>query len=156
MELSPTKSILIGAGVTILGSFLGQVVPFVGICISCAGFIGGGVVAVRHYTKASGTYLTTKDGLAMGAQVGAAAFAMSSFFTLLAWLGMGRPSFLDLIDRFGGLDQLPAEQLEMVETIFTSPLFILSIVLFSLLINVVFGTIGGAIGTSIYKDPNDA
>lgn len=156
MEISPTKSILIGAGVTLAGSFLGQVVPFVGICISCAGFIGGAVVAVRHYTKASGTYLTTREGLGMGAQVGAAAFVMSTFFTLLAWLGMGRPSLLDLIDRFGGLDQLPPDQLEMVETIFTSPMFILSIVVVSLLINVVFGTIGGAIGTSIYKDPNEA
>lgn len=156
MEITPTKSILIGAGVTLLGSFLGQVVPFVGLCISCAGFIGGGVVAVAHFTKTSGTYLTTREGLGMGAQVGAAAFVMSSFLTLLAWLGMGRPSFLDLIDRFGGLEQLPPDQVEMMETIFTSPVFILSIVVISLLVNVVFGTIGGAIGTSIYKDPNEA
>jgi hypothetical protein len=129
---------LIGAALTTLLSNL----PFIGFvnCLLCAGFWGSAILAVWLYRRLSGT-VTVRQGVRIGALTGLLAgilgFALS-FAGLAGAQGLVNNSQFLPPDATKGFEDMPA----WAGIIFN---------LMGVVCNLIFGTIGGWIGGSIFK-----
>jgi len=131
---------LTGAGLTTLISNI----PFVGLvnCALCAGFWGCAIFATWFYRRLSGT-LTVRQGVVIGALTGLLA---GIFGFLLSTIGLaGASGFLNSYGHYltGDAGQGITDSL--------SGLSELGFNLIGVLCNLVFGTVGGFIGGSIFK-----
>lgn len=162
---SKTTSALIGGGAMLaLGtvfSLLQFVIPnpAVGVlssCLSCAGLLVGGGIAVWHYTKTHGVTLTGGQGVALGAQAGLIAAVLGFVLLLLVWLFMGMPSVSDMIaPMIDRNPQITPEQRDQVLAIYDSPIALVMVAVVSLIAYAVAGLIGGAIGAAVFKRGGD-
>ncbi len=151
--MSPkAQSILLGAGVVAVlsTSYLGFV-----NCLCCAGVIAGSMVAVWHYTTNNSLTLPTGEGVLMGvaaAAIGAVAALILNFF--LTSLGLGADEAIRQFMLEYLRDAVPPEQFDEIEdqiaTSATAGAYFLN-GLCGVVIYVIFGAIGGAIGAAVFK-----
>lgn len=149
---SKTQSILIGAlTVGILSTSYIGLINFA----CCLGVILGALVAVWHYTSTNSLTLTAGSGAGLGALAGVGGALIAAVLNyLLALAGLDATAVMNdwIIGQFG--DQMQPEQIadmreqqanaKTIGGIFQGLLF--SVPLFAL-----FGAIGGAIGSRIFK-----
>ena len=132
-------AVLSGAVLTTLVSNL----PFVGLinCLLFAGFWGSAIFAVWLYRRLSGT-LTVGEGVRLGALTGLCAGVLGFALSFAGLAGL--QGILNGAERL-----LPAEALGDVQNIPAWGAIVFN--LFGVLINVIFGTIGGWIGGAIFR-----
>ena len=160
-----TVSILIGGlsiGVvtTILSIFSSNPNSPVSSCIGCficLLYIGTGLLAVWHYTKNTQTTISGGEGAGMGALAGIVAAGLGGVLGLLMRAIGLLPNVDDLIRQLedsGQMDQVPAEQLDLIYQIIEVSAGPLGIVI-GIVFGVIAGVIGGAIGASVFKKGTD-
>ena len=166
---SKTPSILLGAVVTgILGvifSIASQQYQWLGIISCCLVPITGGILAVWHYTT---TYELTIPG-GEGARIGALTAFLGNILAsilavILSFVGIGHNPFSSEAAREAALQQLERQNLppeaydqalQQIER-FTSPEFIFLFALVGLIVYVLIGAVGGAIGSALFKQGDEA
>jgi hypothetical protein len=131
---------LSGAVLTTLVSNL----PIIGLvnCLLCAGFWGSAIFAVWLYRRQSGT-LTVGQGVKIGALTGLCAGVLGF---LLGFIGLAGAAGLSTV--FNSV--LPADATQGMNSVMAS----WGSIVFNLigaLFNIIFGTVGGFIGGSIFK-----
>jgi hypothetical protein len=133
---------LVGAALTTLVSNL-PIIGFVN-CLLCAGFWGSAIFAVWLYRRLSGT-LTIREGIIIGALTGLCAGLLGF---VLGFVGLTGAAGLSNV--VGSI--LPADTAQGMN----STVQALGSIVFNLIgvvFNIIFGTIGGWIGGTIF-DPN--
>ena len=159
MEQQPGKLVpaLIGGGVMAILS----TVPLVnlGNCFCCMWLLLGGALAVWFYQKdlpPGAPPLSAGDGALLGLLAGAFGALFSTLLnTLMTALGGALPMarVLENLQEYRSDIAPEVEELfrGLGEAGFLSPLFIFAGLFFSLIIDGVFGLIGGLIGVSLFK-----
>jgi hypothetical protein len=130
-----------GAALNLLVSNL----PFIGLvnCLLCAGFWGSAIFSVWLYRRLGST-LTIRQGVNLGALMGLLA-GLVGFILSFAGLA-GAQGFLNSAEQF-----LPADATNGMSDIPSWGAYIFNLI--GVVLEVVFGTLGGWIGAVIF-DPN--
>jgi hypothetical protein len=137
-------------------------VPFLSLinCLCCAGILFGGLMAVYFY-KSNFTPdtppFTSGDCMAVGAMAGVIAAVLGTLlhFAFLAMFGNVMGEFILKFLRSTNV-QMPDEALEQIEGAFQGGMTMLIVVMKffeSLVIDALFGLLGGLIGFNIFR-PN--
>lgn len=153
------RALLIGAVIALLPNLLrlavggNQILGMLVGCVACLAIIGSGTAAVGYYTNATRTTLSAGDGAKMGFQLGVIVLVVSTALMLVFWLFAGMPSmgdyFVEQAQR-GGQD-LPPEQLEAMEAMFSNPAMLGLILVMSTAVSLGAPTLGGLLGAAIFK-----
>ncbi len=147
-----TQSILIGGVVAGVLAMLVNFIPFVGSCIACLLYLGAGLIAVWHYTNTYNLTIPSSEGVKMGAQAGVVGFLTGALLGLAYWVAIGMPNMRDFMEqRMAASGQANAEGMNEFLGMMDNPLIIVGIVGVSLLVWVVLGLAGGAIGAGVFK-----
>lgn len=158
MENQPSKLVpaLIGGGVMAVLS----TIPIInmGNCLCCMWVLLGGALAVWFYQKdlPAGEPMTSGDGAILGLMAGVfgALFGtlLSTFFMALGD-GMPMQDIMENIHRYNA--DIGPEVEDFLDTLGEggafSPVFILFGLLMSLIVDSIFGLLGGVIGVAIFK-----
>jgi hypothetical protein len=158
MEKSPSKLVPALIGGCVMGVL--SSIPYInmGNCLCCMWILlGGGVGAFFYWRQLPpGTEFSAGDGAIVGLLSGIFGALLSTFLVsfFMATVGSG-----SLQDFFTGIlesqsDLSPeAEDLldELSDQEFLSPIFILIYLFFALIIDAVFGTLGGILGAAIFR-----
>ena len=147
-----TQSILIGGAVVAVLST--SYIGFIN-CLCCAGVIIGAMTAVWHYTNTNSLTIPAGEGAIIGrlAALTGSVLAILINYILMS-LGIRSDQVITefILNRFG--DQMPIEQVEAMEDQLDASLTFGSYLLnglIGLVVSTIFGTIGGAIGASVFK-----
>lgn len=132
-------------------------IPFLNLlnCCCCAGVLLGGALAVFFYKndlREGMAPLTSGDAIELGAIAGVIGAVIGSILTagFLATLGnVNAEPFLGILDMFK--DKVPPEALEEAEAKIRAGGFSILNLVMSLVIDTVFGLLGGLIGYAIFK-----
>jgi len=137
-------------------------IPFLNFvnCLCCAGVLFGGYMAVFFYRKdlPPAIPLESSDGLQLGVLAGLFGAIIGLLLTGLVYLVVGNiagQAMIDMLmkvyDSAGILDQMPPEAIDQMEmSAHESPLNAMSII-GSLIVDPLFGLLGGLIGYQIHK-----
>lgn len=157
MDNKPGKLVpaLIGGGVIGLLSAV-PIINF-GNCLCCMWVLLGGFLAAYFYQKEfpEGVPFQSADGVLVGLLAGVfgALFGtfLNYFFVAVTGMEYGRDFFEGIMES----GDIPVEVEDLVgglfEDGFLSPFFVFIQLLFSIVIDGLFGLIGGAIGASVFK-----
>jgi hypothetical protein len=145
------------------GAIMGLIsaTPFLNFvnCLCCAGIIFGGFLAVFFYKDQltpDMPPLQASDGVAIGALAGVFGFLIATVLNLIIYTVFGPVGaeatirLMVQIFESAGVDIPPEQYDQMMEGVHASPLNPLSLFI-GLFTSVVFGIIGGLIGSAIYK-----
>ena len=147
MESKPDKLVpaLIG------GAVIGVISAVPGLnfinCFCCAGIILGGFFAVYFYQKNLGeTGLTYSDGALLGVLAGIFGLVIGTILNSI--IGTNLEQALEQVLQYA--DDIPQEAEEIIYRLKenSSSLFVLNLS-FTLVINIIFGLLGGILGVSI-------
>ncbi|MDZ7261995.1 MAG: hypothetical protein ONB05_07815 [candidate division KSB1 bacterium] len=152
MEQQPSKLVpaLIG------GAFIGIVssVPVLNFvnCFCCAGVIAGGVLAVYMYNRnlSQEITLTNSDGVLLGLLAGVFGAIIGGILQTL--LNTNLQHALERIMEYS--ENMPPETEELLrrlEELEFGPAFFMIMLMIGLVIDAIFGIIGGLIGVAIFK-----
>lgn len=146
---SKLQSVLLaGLAAGVLTSVV-SMIPVVGGCIACLLYAGAGVLAVWHYTSTNELTLTGGQGAGVGAMAGLASAIVGTILSQLA-IALGlMPSFKEMMAK--GMENMDPAQAEQMEGLFGSPAFFAGIIVVGIIIAAILGTVGGAIGASLFK-----
>ncbi len=149
---SKTQSILIGGVITgVLGALV-SFIPFVGSCVACLLYLASGLIAVWHYTNTYHLTIPGSEGVKMGALAGITGFLTSALIGLAYWFAIGMPGIREFVERqMEAQGQAGIEGMEEIMGIMDHPLVIVGFIAVSLLIWVILGLAGGAIGAGVFK-----
>ncbi len=124
-------------------------------CLCCAGVMFGGFMAVFFYKKElmpGMAPLTSSDGLQLGALAGVIGGIVGAVLTVLMLKIVGNVNgqmMMNMMESFR--ESIPSENWEQMEMdILAEELSVMKIIL-GLVIDVIFGLLGGLIGYSILK-----
>lgn len=146
------QSILIGGVVAGVVATLGSLVPYLGTCIACLLYLGSGLFAVWHYTNTNRLTISSSEGVKMGALAGLVGFGTSMLIGLAYWAAVGMPSMGEFMrQRMEGQPGADPGQIDQMVAFFDNPIFPVIFVVASILIWVVLGLAGGAIGAGVFK-----
>jgi hypothetical protein len=148
-------------GGVIMGVISGIPILSIVNCFCCAGIMLGGFMAVFFYKKelnASSPPLTNGDGLALGALAGLAGAVvtviLSAAFHLL--FGMALGGGMQRLEDMGIGDRIPPETMRMVQGMLRGPGLIGITFVFHLVVDPLFGLLGGLIGYAVFKSKTPA
>lgn len=155
MPEKPNKLMPALYGGIIIGVISG--IPFLNLlnCCCCAGVLLGGALAVFFYKndlKEGMSPLTSGDAIELGALAGIIGAVIGSILTagILAALGnVNSEAILGILDAFK--DRLPPGSLEQAEQKIREGGFSILQLVLSLVVDTVFGLLGGLIGYAIFK-----
>ncbi len=155
---SKAQSVLIGGvSMAVVAAIVGFF-PVVGGCLTCVAVLASGLIAVWHYTSTYDLTLTGGAGAAMGAAAGVVVTIVGIVLNfVLAALGLrpgfgeGRRAALQGLEDSG----LEPEQLDQFRGLIESAAFPVVIIVCTLLVYVILGAIGGAIGAASFKKGGD-
>ncbi|MEE4311904.1 MAG: hypothetical protein V2J62_08520 [candidate division KSB1 bacterium] len=147
MESKPDKLVPAVIGGAIMGVI--SAVPGLNMinCLCCAGVILGGFFAVYFYKKNLGdTELNYSDGALLGALAGVFGALIGAL--LSAIIGVNFDQMFQQMMQYS--DEIPQEAIEMIENLQNNKgaLFIMSAAM-GLVIDVIFGLLGGILGVAI-------
>jgi hypothetical protein len=137
-------------------------VPFLNLlnCFCCAGILLGGFLAVFFYTRdltPESPPLSSSDGLQLGAYAGLFGAVIGTTLSAVFLLAVGNMSaeFIAALLREMS-DIFPEETLEQLDQAFEqsrelTPLAVVWQFMYSIIIDPLFGLLGGLIGYSVYK-----
>lgn len=124
-------------------------------CLCCAGVMFGGFMAVFFYKKElmpGMTPLTSSDGLQLGALAGVFGGIIGSLLTVVMLKVVGNVNgqmIMNMMESFR--ESIPTENWDQMETdVLATELSVVKMIL-GLVIDVIFGLLGGLIGYSILK-----
>jgi hypothetical protein len=156
MPEKPGKLLPALYGGVIMGVISG--IPFLSIvnCFCCAGIMLGGFMAVFFYKKdlnESSPPLTNGDGLALGALAGVAGAVVTAILTALFHLmfGMAMGGGMQKLQDMGLGNQIPPETMRMIQGLMSDRGIVGITFVFHLIIDPLFGLIGGLIGYAVFK-----
>jgi len=124
-------------------------------CLCCAGILFGGFMAVFFYKKElteKNPPLSSGDAVAVGALAGIFGAIVGSILTALVFAMVGNIAgemSMKFLDRFR--DQLPPGTFDQFQNSIRMAGFSILHFFMSLLIDVVFGLLGGLIGYAVFK-----
>jgi hypothetical protein len=148
------ESLLLAGLATGVVASLVEVIPGVAGCLTCAVYIGSGMLAVWHYANTYAVTLTAGSGAGLGAGAGILAGIVSALIDYaIAALG-GRPTFREQMEAgFRALEEggMGPDQLDQIRTWMDTPSVIVAAIAFGLLMIAVMGAIGGAIGAGAFR-----
>ena len=158
MNPKPDKTIpAIYAGI-IMG--LATSVPFLNLinCLCCAGFLLGGILGVMFYKNnftPDTPSFTVGDCMAVGALAGVVSAVISTFLSVIFVKLFGNIMGEFLMDLLKNMNvEIPDEAWRAIEesvNTAASPLAIIVHLFSSLVLDSLFGLLGGLIGYSVYK-----
>jgi hypothetical protein len=135
-------------------------VPFLSLinCLCCAGVLFGGFIAVYFYKNnftPDTPPFTNADCIAVGALAGVVSAVIGTFLSMIFLAVFGNVMAQFILDalRHSNL-QMPDEVLSQIEQSMGGAmtiLFVLSAFFKALIVDVVFGLLGGLIGYSVFK-----
>ena len=158
MNPKPDKIIPALYGGIILG-FISSV-PFLSFinCFCCAGILLGGFLAVMFYTKnftPDTAPFTSSDCLTVGLLAGFVGAAVETVLSLIFVAMFGNVTVKFLLNFLHNSNiQIPPDAMEKLEEALDQSKSIATIVMnffFAMLINGIFGLLGGLIGYSVFK-----
>jgi hypothetical protein len=125
-------------------------------CFCCAGIMLGGFMAVFFYKKdlkESSPLLSNADGLALGALAGLVGAVVTTVLTALMHLvfGMAMGGGMQRLQDMGLGDRIPPETMRMIQGIMSDKGLLGIAFIFHLVIDPLFGLIGGLIGYAVFK-----
>jgi len=125
-------------------------------CLCCAGIMLGGFMAVFFYKKdlTAQTPLESSDGLKLGALAGVFGAIIGSILSaaLMAVTGnLGGQLVKSMLESSGALSQMPPEAVEQMEQGLQETSLSAFSVVISLIIDPLFGLLGGLIGYAVFK-----
>lgn len=145
--------LLAGLASGVVASLL-EVVPGASGCLTCAAYLGSGMLAVWHYANTYGVTLSAGSGAGLGAGAGVlAGVASGGIDYVIARLG-GRPTFREQIEAgYRALEEggMGPQQLEQIQAWMSSPGFLVAAMLFGLVLIAVMGAVGGVIGAGAFR-----
>lgn len=155
MPDKPNKLMPALYGGIIMGVISG--IPFLNIinCCCCAGILLGGALAVFFYKKdlrEGMPPLTSGDAIELGALAGVFGAIIGTILTAGTFALMGNVSgefMMEFMERFR--DQVPPGTLEQMEEQLREGGFTIINLVTSLIIDTIFGLLGGLIGYAIFK-----
>ena len=137
-----TKNLLIASLIGGVISIALSNIPIISLvnCLLCAGFWGGALFAVWFYKRQTGS-VTLGQGVIIGTLAGVWAGILGFILSLIGWAGIG--PMMDSLARV-----LPPDaQVDLPKPGLESTLFNLA----GVVVDIVFGAIGGLIGGLIFK-----
>ncbi|MBI4546492.1 MAG: hypothetical protein HY707_00820 [Ignavibacteriae bacterium] len=158
MNPKPDKKIPALYGGIIMG--LISAIPFVNIinCLCCTGILLGGFLAVMFYKNnfTPGTPpFTAGDCLAVGALAGIVGAVVDTVLSLMFLAIFGDVTQQYILDLIRNMDiQVPEEFYELFEEAMRQEMAGFAIIMnffFALILDVLFGLLGGLIGYSVFK-----
>jgi len=166
MPEKPSKLMPALYGGIIIGVISG--IPYLSFvnCLCCAGVLFGGFMAVFFYVKdltPAMPPLTSGDSIQLGALAGLIGAVVGSVITGLIMVTVGNVAgeamyemLMSFYETVGILDQIPPEAIDqMYEGMTSAELDPMTIVM-SLVIDPLFGLLGGLIGYAVYKPKDGA
>ena len=125
-------------------------------CFCCAGIMLGGFMAVFFYKKdlrESNPPLSNSDGLALGAMAGVVGAVVTTILTALMHMvfGMAVGGGMHRLQDMGFADKIPPETMKMIEGIMSDKGILGITFIFHLIIDPLFGLLGGLIGYAVFK-----
>jgi hypothetical protein len=148
-------------GGVIMGVISG--IPFLSLvnCFCCAGIMLGGFMAVFFYKKdltESSPPLTNGDGLGLGALAGVVGAVVTMILTALFHLvfGMAMGGGKQKLQDMGLGNQIPPETMKMIQGLMSDRGLVGITFVFHLIIDPLFGLIGGLIGYAVFKSKTPA
>ncbi len=124
-------------------------------CLCCAGVMFGGFMAVFFYKKElmpGMAPLTSSDGLQLGALAGVFGGVIGSVLAILIIKAVGNVNgdiMLSFMERFR--DSMPSESWDQMEMGMREEGMSVIKIFFAVIIDIIFGLVGGLIGYSILK-----
>jgi len=158
MNPTPDKKIPALYGGIVIG--LVSSIPFLSVinCFCCAGILLGGFLAVMFYAKnftPDTTPFTAGDCISVGILAGIIGAVVETFLSLGFVAMFGNVTVEFLIDFLRNSNiQIPEEAMTKLEEALQESMSFVTILtnfFFALLINAIFGLLGGLIGYSVYK-----
>jgi len=126
-------------------------IPYVNAvnCLCCLWVLAGGALASVVLKQEIGE-CTIRDGAIVGLEAGIIGAIISTLGSLVQWFFF-RENFLTSFKEMSEIFEMEPEVLEMGSVMLSNPWFLLLSALFSyLIIDVIFGVLGGIIGASIW------
>ncbi len=125
-------------------------------CFCCAGIMLGGFMAVFFYKKdlnESSPPLSSSDGLGLGALAGVAGAIVTVILTALFHFvfGMAMGGGMQRLQDMGLGNQIPPETMKMIQGLTSNRGIIGITFVFHVIIDPLFGLIGGLIGYAVFK-----
>jgi hypothetical protein len=139
-------------------------IPFLNFvnCFCCAGVLFGGFMAVFFYHKdlsPEQPKITNGDAVQLGLLSGLFGALIGILLTLAMFYTIGNPGaramgdlVISIYDKIGLLDKIPPESLQQMQDQFDHPALSPMTLLGGLIIDPLFGLLGGLIGFNIYKE----
>lgn len=153
MRHSLHSILLAGCAAGVVGSLL-EAIPGGSGCLTCAAYIGAGLLVAWHYAN---TYQVTIPAPAagwMGAAAAALAALVSSLINfLIASLG-GAPGYREQMQEgLRALEEsgMSAAQIEQLRVWISTPAFLVTAVVFGLILTAAMGALGGVIGAGAFR-----
>ncbi len=143
-------------GGVIMGVISGIPILSVVNCFCCAGIMLGGFMAVFFYKKdltQSSPPLTNGDGLGLGALAGLVGAVVTVILTAVVHLvfGAAMGGGMQKLQDMGLGNQIPPETMKMIQGMMSDKGLIGITFVFHLVIDPLFGLIGGLIGYAVFK-----
>jgi hypothetical protein len=156
MPEKPGKLLPALYGGVIMGVISGVPVLSIVNCFCCAGIMLGGFMAVFFYKKdlkESSPPLTNGDGLGLGALAGLVGAFVTVLLTALFHFvfGMALGGGMQKLEDMGIGNQVPPETLKMIQGLMREQSLLGITFVFHLIIDPLFGLIGGLIGYAVFK-----
>jgi hypothetical protein len=138
-------------------------IPFLNFvnCFCCAGVLFGGFMAVFFYKKdlpVDGQQLTSSDGVQLGALAGVFGAIVGAVITGGLLMSVGNvageamyKAIMGIYDSAGILDKMPPEAVEQMERGIMDGGFSIGQFILGMIVDVVFGLLGGLIGYAVFK-----
>jgi hypothetical protein len=125
-------------------------------CLCCAGIMLGGFLAVFFYKndlKPTSPPLTNGDAVALGAIAGLIGAVATTLLAVLAMslFGTGMGSGFKQLEDMGYSNNLPPEALQMIRWLTQGSVLIWFGFIVNLVIQPLFGLLGGLIGYAVFK-----
>jgi hypothetical protein len=156
MPERPSKLMPALYGGVIMGVISGIPILSIVNCFCCAGIMLGGFMAVFFYKKdlkESSPPLTNGDGLALGAMAGLVGAVVTVILTAIVHMvfGAAMGGGMQKLQDMGLGNQIPPETMKMIQGMMSDKGLIGITFVFHLVIDPLFGLIGGLIGYAVFK-----
>jgi len=146
-----SQSILLAGMAGGVAAIIAGLIPTVGDCIGCILFIAAGVLAVWHYTDRHQVTIKGGQGLVLGALAGLVGGIVQSILDQVLMAVGAKPGWREEMRQGFEQSGMDPAQMEQVMEWFSSPVALVAIMLVVLVMCMIAGGIGGAIGANIFK-----